>query len=106
MNHTSPGSSAGTPGPITFSLSLPRLALEGTIAIAPGVGDPPVVVIELQLAGIRLGSATLTEQGALDLALRLVGTVMKRRKSATLPYASLIPDPRQGVESRTGDNSP
>ena len=82
INHPGAGSLAGKPGPIPFSLTLPRQALEGTIAISPYVDDPHVVAIELQLAGIRLGSATLTEESALDLALRLVGTVMSRRRTA------------------------
>jgi hypothetical protein len=93
MDHPSAGSSAG---PITFSLGLPRLALEGTIAISPSVGDSAVVAIELQLAGIPLGTATLTEQGALDLALRLVGTVMTRRKAAMLRSTA----PRPSVRDR------
>ena len=62
MNYPRAESSAGKPGPITFSLTLPRQALEGTIAISPDIGDSHLVAIELQLAGIRLGSATLTEE--------------------------------------------
>jgi hypothetical protein len=80
-NHPNAGSSSCKPGPIPFSMSLPHQALEGTIEIGSYVGDQQVVVIELQLAGIRLGSAALTEEGALDLALRLVGTVMNRRRA-------------------------
>ena len=83
INHPRAGSSPGSPGPIPFALILPHHhTLEGTIAISPYVGDPHVVAIELQLAGIRLGSAALTEESALDLALRLIGTVMKRRRAA------------------------
>ena len=82
LNHPRAENAAGKPGPITFSLTLPRQALEGTIAISPDIGDPHLVALELQLAGIRLGSATLTEEDALDLALRLVGAVMNRRRTA------------------------
>jgi hypothetical protein len=84
MNHPRAGSSAGKPGPITFSLTLPCQALEGTITIGPDIGDSHLVAFELQLAGIPLGSATLTEESALDLALRLVGAVMSRRRAAPL----------------------
>ena len=79
LNHPRAENAAGKPGPITFSLILRRQALEGTIAISPDIGDPHLVAIELQLAGICLGSATLNEESALDLALRLVGAVMHRR---------------------------
>jgi hypothetical protein len=94
INHPSARSSPGKPGPIPFSLTLPHhQTLEGTIAISPYVGDPHIVAIELQLAGIRPGSAALTDESALDLALRLVGTVMKRRKAArvrsTAPRSSM-----------------
>jgi hypothetical protein len=84
MNHPRAENSAGKPGPITFSLTLPRQALEGTIAISPDIGDHHLVAIELQLAGICLGSAALTEESALDLALRLLGAVMNRRRTARL----------------------
>ena len=50
MNYPRAESSAGKPGPITFSLTLPRQALEGTIAISPDIGDSHLVAIELQLA--------------------------------------------------------
>jgi hypothetical protein len=94
INHRSAGSSPGNPEPIPFSLTLPLYeTMEGTLAISPCVGDPHVVAIELQLAGIRIGSAGLTEESALDLALRLVGTVMKRRRAArvrsTAPRSSM-----------------
>jgi hypothetical protein len=94
INHPSAGSSPGKLEPIPFSLTLPLYkTMDGTIAISPCVGDPHVVAIELQLAGIRIGSAALTEESALDLALRLVGTVMKRRRAArvrsTAPRSSM-----------------
>jgi hypothetical protein len=78
----SAGNSPGKPGPIPFSMSWPDPALEGTIAISPYIGNAHVVALELHLAGKRLGSAALTEEGALDLALRLVGTIMNRRRAA------------------------
>jgi hypothetical protein len=82
MQDTSAGNSPGKPGPIPFSMSWPDQALEGTIAIGSCVGKPQVIALELNLAGKRLGSAALTEEGALDLALRLVGTIMNRRRAA------------------------
>ena len=91
INDSSAGSSAASSGPIPFSLTLPRQALEGTIAISPYVDDPHIVAIELELAGLRVGSAILTEESALDLALRLVGTVMNQRRAARL--RSTVPRP-------------
>jgi len=89
INHPSAGSSPGKLEPIPFSLTLPLYqTMDGTIAISPCVGDPHVVAIELQLAGIRIGSAALTEESALDLALRLVGTVMKGRRAARVRSAA------------------
>jgi len=72
----------GKPEPIPFSLILAHQALQGTIVIRRHASDPHNVAVEFQLGGIPLGSAALTEEGALDLALRLVGTVMHRRRAA------------------------
>jgi hypothetical protein len=80
INHPDIGRPPGKPEPIPFSLTLPHQALEGSIAIRPHLTDPHLVAVELQLAGIGLGSAALTEEGALDLALRLVGVVMNQRR--------------------------
>jgi hypothetical protein len=79
IKHSMDGNSPGNPGPIPFSMSSPDQVLEGTIAISPYVGNPDGVALEVHLAGKCLGSAALTEEGALDLALRLVGTIMNRR---------------------------
>ena len=96
IQYTHAGSSPGKAGPIPFSMSSPHQVLEGTLAITHHVGDPHVVSIELHLGGIRLGSAALTEDGALDLALRLVGTIMNRRRAArvrtTAPRSSICYD--------------
>jgi hypothetical protein len=85
MNHTI---AANPPAGVPFSLTLPHQDLDGSVAISTHVSGPATIVIEFQLAGVRVGSATLTEEGALDLALRLVGTVMGRRKAGTLPPSS------------------
>ena len=107
MNMQDPraGNSPGKPGPIPFSMSWPDQALEGTIAIGPSVGNQHVIALELHLAGKRLGSAALTEEGALDLALRLVGTIMNRRRAAR----GRTPAPRSGIctlEVAARDRSP
>ena len=87
--------SPSKPGPIPCSISWSDQALEGIIAISPCVADPHVVALELHLAGKRLGSVTLIEEGALDLALRLVGTIMDRRREGevtrTLPAGASPP---------------
>ena len=80
INHPNAGRPRGKPEPIRFSLTLPRQALEGSIMVLSELSDAYGVAVELQLAGMRLGSAALTEEGALDLALRLVGTMNWRRQ--------------------------
>ena len=82
MNQPDAGSRPSKPDGIPFSLALPHHALNGTIVICPHISNPGTVAIELQLAGTSLASAALTEEGALDLALRLLGTVMDRRRAA------------------------
>jgi hypothetical protein len=82
FEHPSMGQPPGQPGSIPFSMSSPHEVLEGTVAISPGLDNPDVVALEVHLAGKRLGSAALTEEDALDLALRLVGTITNRRKAA------------------------
>jgi hypothetical protein len=81
MNSTNAASPPRKIEGIPFSLTVPPQALDGTIVISPQVSDPATFVIEFQRAGVCLGSATLTEEGALDLALRIVGTVMQRRRA-------------------------
>ena len=78
INHPNTGRPPGKPEPIPFSLTLPHQALEGRLMVRSELSDG--VAVELHLAGMRIGSAALTEEGALDLALRLVGTVMNRRR--------------------------
>ena len=90
IKHSMDGNSPGNPGPIPFSMSSPDQVLEGTIAIRPYLGNPDVVALEVHLAGKRLGSAALTEEGALDLALRLVGTIMNRRMDRTSENGAAI----------------
>jgi hypothetical protein len=68
------------PEPIPFSLTWRRQPVDGTVAIQPQISAPDVVVIDLELAGQSLSRATLTQEGALDLALRLIEAVMKRRR--------------------------
>jgi hypothetical protein len=105
MQDPSAGNSPGKPGPIPFSMNWPDQALEGTIAIRPCVGNQHVIALELHLAGKRLGSAALTEEGALDLALRLVGTIMNRRRAAR----GRTPAPRSNIcslEVAARDQSP
>jgi hypothetical protein len=83
-NHNHAASPSSKIEGIPFSLTLPPQALDGTIMISPQVDDPATFVIEFQHAGVRLGSAALTEDGALDLALRLVGAVMQRRRAGVV----------------------
>jgi hypothetical protein len=90
IKHAMGGDSPGNPGPIPFSMSSPDQVLKGTIAISPYLGNPDVVALEVHLAGKRLGSAALTEEGALDLALRLVGTIMNRRMDRTSENGAAI----------------
>jgi hypothetical protein len=82
VKHPSVGEPPGEPAPIPFSLNSPDYVLDGTILVIPHVGNPHMVALEVQLAGKRLGNAALTEDGALDLALRLLGTIMNRRRAA------------------------
>ena len=82
VKHPSTGEPSGQPGPIPFSMRLPHQVLEGAIAISHDVGDHDVVALDVHLSGKRLASATLTEESALDLALRLIGTIMNRRRAA------------------------
>lgn len=95
MDSPSVGNLPGGPGPIPFSASWPDQVLEGTLAINPCVGNAHLVTLDLYLHGRRLGSASLTEESALDLALRLVGTIMDRRRAAeaasTLPLSASVP---------------
>ena len=105
MQDPSAGNSPGKPGPIPFSISWRDQALEATIAMSPDLGNPDVVTLEVHLAGKRLGSAALTEEGALDLALRLVGTIMNRRRAAR----GRTPAPRSSIctlEVAATDRSP
>ena len=76
VKHPSTGEPSGEPGPIPFSMRLPHQVLEGAIAISHDVGDPDVVMLDVQLSGKRLASASLTEESALHLALRLIATIM------------------------------
>jgi hypothetical protein len=82
VKHPSTGEPSGEPGPIPFSMRLPHQVLEGALAISHDVGDPDVVTLDVHLSGKRLASAALTEESALNLALRLIGTIMNRRKPA------------------------
>ena len=95
MNQPHAGSRPTKPDGIPFSLALPDNAVNGTIVICPHVSDPATVAIELQLGGVRLGSAALTEEGALDLALRLLGTVMNRRRQQHDGLAAVPSAPRR-----------
>jgi hypothetical protein len=80
VKHPSTGEPSGEPAPIPFSLNSPDQVPEGTISVTPHVGNPHMVALEVHLAGERLASAALTEESALDLALRLIGTIMNRRR--------------------------
>jgi hypothetical protein len=95
IEHPKIGNLRGEPAPIPFFIAWPDHVLDGTIAIGPSVGNSPFVELEVHLAGKHLGSAALTEESALDLALRLVGTIMDRRKAAeaarTLPRSASAP---------------
>ena len=102
----SAGNSADKPGPIPFSISWPDQALEGTIAMSPYVGDPHVVAIEVHLTGKPLGIAALTEDDALDLALRLVGTIMNRRRLARERTRAPRPIIYRRLEVVAGGKSP
>jgi hypothetical protein len=82
VNNTNAASPPGKAEGIPFSLTLPPQAWDGTIVISPQVSDPATFVVEFQHAGVRLGIAALTEEGALDLALRIVGTIKQRRKAS------------------------
>jgi hypothetical protein len=91
LKHPSAGNSPGKPGAIPFSMSWADQVLEGAIAISPCAGNPHVLELEFQLAGRRLGSATLTEESALDLALRLVATIMDRRRAREVTVGASAP---------------
>jgi hypothetical protein len=92
----------GKPGPIPFSISSSHQAL-GILSIMPAVGDSHVVTVELHLGGTRLGSLALTGENALDLALRLVGTIMNRRRAVrTGPTSNIL----HCLEGAAGDRDP
>jgi hypothetical protein len=101
VKHPCTGEQPGEPAPIAFSLNSPDHVLEGTISVTLQVGDPDLVALEVHLAGKRLGSAALTEDGALDLALRLIGTIMSRRRAAqltrTLSGGALLSNESRGL---------
>lgn len=82
LKHLSTAEPPGKPGPIPFSATPPNHGLEGTISISPCVGNGHVVALEFHFAGKCLGTAALTEDSALDLALRVVGTIINRRRRA------------------------
>ena len=106
MQDPSAGNSADKPGPIPFSISWPDQALEGTIAMSPDLGNPDGVTLEVHLAGKPSGSAALTEDDALDLALRLVGTIMNRRRVARERTRASRPSIYRRLEVVAGGKSP
>ena len=74
--------------------------------MSPDLGNPDGVTLEVHLAGKPPGSAALTEDDALDLALRLVGTIMNRRRVARERTRAPRPIIYRRLEVVAGGKSP
>jgi hypothetical protein len=70
---------AGRPEPVPFSLTLQRQSYEGTIAVRPYVGGPPLVAVDVAIGASHVASIALGEEAAIDLAVRLIAAVVRRR---------------------------
>jgi hypothetical protein len=77
----SAGGSARKPDPVHLSICLPRQNYDATLAVRPYVGGPPLVAVDVAMGAAHVASVALSEDAALDMALRLVAAVMRRREA-------------------------